>query len=527
MLLMATSIRLSQALIALAGAGLVNACTQIPNSFRLAQQEETFSSTQAVNTKLDMLWVIDNSGSMDVSQKAIHQGFKSFAEKYMKPTWDIRVAVITTDTYLAHPAFANHLNSVYYGSGTNSPYLGMKEANGNPARKTPFVNPSWAPNLVSSQGTFTNGVKWKQQFPLWGPNWAKLLPGNHDGPMTTLCWEGSAGFFGGVSQCWIRDDETGNQGPERCAFPGPGEDSTTQCVNTVMNDTVHSGKPIIATLPPEGVSANGAWTQGLVRDFLVNLSVGISGYGRERAFGSILQLLSDNEVEGAAYRFFRPGSLRVIVLVGDEDDQTMVIPSPLPSGFSANTYFSVSYCTSKTIDGYTYKVPECPQPSRLMPVSTVKQKLDDFFIDLDQGAEDSPNYFVVSITPLSGVSIQSLHNDRGTKEVDRADRFLALGDLVGNGSMAMDLTATDYSPMLDQIGQAIVEKKAVFQLNREPTAEEDMLVFVRHADGSVTYLKYDQFTVSGNLLTITDLDFVLSLSVSDQIVINYQPKSVL
>src|SRR5262245_6898423 len=89
---------------ALASAFL-SACTgQLPSSFRLQQQEEVFKSTQEINTKLDILWVVDNSGSMAGEQAKLRDGFVSFASRYMRPTWDIRLAVITTDTYLANPA---------------------------------------------------------------------------------------------------------------------------------------------------------------------------------------------------------------------------------------------------------------------------------------------------------------------------------------------------------------------------------------------------------------------------------------
>src|SRR5438046_3916422 len=82
-------------------------CTgQLPGAFRLQQASQTFASSQAINTKVDMLWVVDNSASMDPSQKSLRNGFAAFAQKYMQPTWDIQVGIITTDTYLANPRYA-------------------------------------------------------------------------------------------------------------------------------------------------------------------------------------------------------------------------------------------------------------------------------------------------------------------------------------------------------------------------------------------------------------------------------------
>src|SRR4051812_34388538 len=93
---------------------LLSSCTtQLPGSFRFLQQTQTFELD--VNTKIDLLWVIDNSSSMDVSQQKIRNGFKSFAARYLLPTWDIRTAVISTDLYLAHPAFSPYLSKQVAG----------------------------------------------------------------------------------------------------------------------------------------------------------------------------------------------------------------------------------------------------------------------------------------------------------------------------------------------------------------------------------------------------------------------------
>ena len=230
-------------------------CTgQIPNSFRLAQREETFGSELEVNTKIDLLWVVDNSASMDVSQAKLRQGFSAFADKYMQPTWDIRVAVITTDTYMAHPAFAPYLSSAISGTaGWVSPHVQSRLAS--------FVNPLWNPTLVNlATGAFTFGVRFGELVPVWGPNWARLLPGLHDGPIPGLCSELLPYFLNGATQCAIRDDQTVAQGPAKCLNPGPGESSTTQCVNTVVNDTVHSGRTIISTLPPVGTAGENCET---------------------------------------------------------------------------------------------------------------------------------------------------------------------------------------------------------------------------------------------------------------------------
>ncbi len=494
-------------------------CTQQrPNSFRLTQQLESFAVAREINTKVDLLYVVDNSASMDVSQDRLRRGFASFAEKYLRPNWDIRVAVITTDSYMAHPAFRDYLKTAIDGT-TNwtSPYV--------LSRLSTFVNPPWDPNLVNLEsGEFKRGITWGAQVPAWGPNYARLLPGVHDGPIAALCTEQHPYFFHGTAQCRIRDDQTRYTGPLGCLNPGVGESAITQCVNTVENDTVHSGKPILST---QGSSRT------LVPDFMINASVGTSGAGSERGLQSLLQFLTDNERSNTA--FFRPGSQRVLIFLTDEDDQSLRIPSTLPKGFSPYTGFS-SNCPVKNVDGYTYKLSTCPDSEDLISVEGVKAELEGFFTKLDRFMEKKSNYLVIPIVPLTGTALQELQAMRapgdkaagnaGDVAVDRGDRYLELADLVGNGSFALNVAEDDYGSILDQVGRAIVQRKSEFALSREPTSTEDMIVTIIHADTTRTIVPSESYSISGNTLYINDMDFVLSLSSTDQIMVNYQPKTV-
>jgi len=548
----------------LTAATAATGCTgQIPGSFRFRQQLESFKSQQEVNTKVDILWVVDNSSSMDVSQARLRTGFQSFASKYMKPTWDIRVAAISTDTYLANPAFSEYLGKTVPGSvGWTSTYIS--------SRLGTFQNPSWNPSLVNlGTGALTNGIKYGEMVPVWGPNYSRLLPGLHDGPITAFCFEAMPYFFKGVTDCKIRDDQTRATGTAKCLNPGAGESSLSECVNTVQNDTVRSGKGIIQTMPPEGTAGDSAWTEQLVKDFMVNLSTGSSGHGSERGLSSLLQMVADNE--GTDTSFFRQNSLRVVIFVSDEEDQSMRIPASPPVGFNPYTDYACDqaslvdrngsgpitgnngYCCSdgaknctfgskgtscapKTIDGVTYTVSVCPDTAQLIPVSEVKDSMDSFFRNLDQsGSSGDPGYFVVSIVPTTGTAIQTLQSARTTSDtavgtlktiaVDRGDRYIDFGKAVSSDSLALDISAEDYTPILDSIGRKIIEKKSTFALNHAPTGTEDMIVTIRHADGTETTVPSSAIVISEKTLQITDLDLVLTFKSTDQIVINYQPKS--
>jgi hypothetical protein len=584
-----TKVLLSTA--ALLAASALNGCTgQLPGSFRLSQQEQTFSSELSINTKIDLLWVVDNSSSMDIAQDRLRKGFATFAAKYMKPTWDVRVAVITTDTYLADPAWQAYLGAKIVNNGISSPYIIGRLGNfTNPTKFTDpvYANPGFNTSLVdvASTGKFLLGVKYSDMIPVWGANWGKLLPGLHDGPIPGLCYEKLPYFMHTVgshaTNCRVRDAAGANTGAAACLTPGAGESAISQCVNTLTNDTVHSGKAIIETMPPTGTPADAAWSTGLVNDFTINLTTGTVGHGSERGFGSVLQLISDNEPTANA--FFRAGSLRGIVFVSDEDDQTMTIedvasrPSPftpwshyrcdqagLIAGNSAaianaggnccignscafGDGFSVTgqpnygiTCPSKTVDAHTYTVSYCADAARLKPVTEVKDSLDSFFLGLD-GTTSDPNYFVITITPATGqaiVDLQALRNDDDVNArtvngstlnvvaTDRADRYIALGALVGNGSAVKDMAETNYDSILDDIGKVIVQKKGAFTLVHAPTASEDMIVWLKHQDGTVDVIDASKFTIVDKTLTVTDLTTVLSFKSTDKIVINYQPKNL-
>ncbi|MEK6578893.1 MAG: hypothetical protein AABZ55_06675, partial [Bdellovibrionota bacterium] len=451
---------------------LNSACTgQITGSIRLMQKEESFSSTQDVNTKIDMLWVVDNTPSMWPSQKKIRDGFRTFADRYMKPTWDIRVATITVDTYLAHPSFSGFLNSVAAtgssqrysrAAGFQSTYLDPASA-ANPRRATPFVTPaSWVTSSISANGTVQGGgVKLRHAIPEYGgadpaqdvsvtnPSmWSRLSAGRHDGPLATLCWTSNSNpFFNGVTQCFVRDQEAAYSGVNDCILGGVGVlDSSVQCVNTLMNNTVRSGRSIISTLPPTGVSPDAAWTEQLYKDFVVNLSGGVSGYPMEKPFNSIQQLLADNEGVASTTKFFRPGALRVIVIVTDEDDQSTAVPGSQITPDSQ--YDPNASCPWKTVDAHTYRLQICPKSAQVLSVPTFKIQMDNFFQTLDGVPGGDPNYFVVTISPLTGAVLKTLHDDNGESassygsvSSDYGTRLFAFSDSVGNGSLKLEIAS--------------------------------------------------------------------------------------
>lgn len=562
--------KLNQSVWIAAGIAL-SACTdQIHNSFRFNQLDESFATTQNINTKIDLLWIVDNSASMDIHQSHLRQAFSAFATKYLKPTWDIQIAVITTDTYLAHTSFDTYMGKKFAPNNWTTTYITNRAGS--------WVNPSWNNSLLNTgTGQFTNGIKYQEVVPVWralgftnGTKYSQLLPGLHDGPIPAICAEGipTGHYYYGQSSCATRDSGA-NTGTSHCLNPSGGETAITQCVNTLQNNTVHSGKAIIKTTPPNGTAGDAAWVQQLTNDFMINATTGAAGHGSERGLASMLQLVNDNESTATA--FFRPGSIRGIMIVSDEEDQSLEYPALPDANFSPYTYYKCDQaslvalnpgkditgngktccsngtcqygaegtsCTQKNIDGYTYTPSICAREDKLMTISSIKSQMDTFFANLDGTDTGSNlNYFSAAIVPLTAASIQSLQSQRDTEDaqipnsiktttVDRGDRYLEFGNLVGNGSLQMDIADTDYSPILTTIGNTIIKKSGVFYLSRTPNGTEDMIVNIKHADNSVVVLNTSQYRLEGKVLSITDVDFLLTLTSSDKLFVNYQPRGL-
>lgn len=93
-----------------AAALLFTACGKSADSFSLLSDGSSFKQNVAyIPRKVDVLWVIDNSGSMASSQQKLASNFKSFIRRFMGPLdangnpttgTDFRMAVVTTDAYL-------------------------------------------------------------------------------------------------------------------------------------------------------------------------------------------------------------------------------------------------------------------------------------------------------------------------------------------------------------------------------------------------------------------------------------------
>jgi hypothetical protein len=81
---------------------LVVGCGKSADSFSLLADGSTYKQSAVyVPRKVDVLWVIDNSGSMASSQANLASHFQAFIAKFQQSDSDFHMAVTTTDAYLA------------------------------------------------------------------------------------------------------------------------------------------------------------------------------------------------------------------------------------------------------------------------------------------------------------------------------------------------------------------------------------------------------------------------------------------
>ncbi len=115
------------AVIAAAGITFLSACDKGGSNFSLLSTSEQYQqATTYIPRKLDVLFVVDNSGSMSSSQASLAANFPSFINFFKTKGYNFRIAVSTTDTYYGDQFVSNGCSLCNQGqtkfrSGTTPP----------------------------------------------------------------------------------------------------------------------------------------------------------------------------------------------------------------------------------------------------------------------------------------------------------------------------------------------------------------------------------------------------------------------
>jgi hypothetical protein len=113
------------------------ACGDDTVSYSLLPEEEIFEQKGVtVNEKMDILWVVDNSGSMRSSQESVANSFNAFINRFATKGYDYKIAVTTTSAFLDQYGSKDPLKSKFRDGTDQTSHSGV------------FVITPQTPNLV-------------------------------------------------------------------------------------------------------------------------------------------------------------------------------------------------------------------------------------------------------------------------------------------------------------------------------------------------------------------------------------------
>ena len=127
MFLTQTKLKIAQKMMLATLAMTAVACDKGAGSFSVLSGNSQFQqSVSFTPRKLDVLFVVDNSGSMQSSQNNLANNFPAFIDKFLDKGYDFRIAVTTTDAFYGDQFVANgcslcNANQTRFRSGTNPP----------------------------------------------------------------------------------------------------------------------------------------------------------------------------------------------------------------------------------------------------------------------------------------------------------------------------------------------------------------------------------------------------------------------
>ena len=107
----------SAGIIMMMSLGLMGCGENTPTFSALADSKIFEQSGTEVNVKIDVLWVIDNSGSMQTSQENLTNNFQSFINDFQVQGFDFQIGVTTTEAYREVVSGVNGISDLRDDSG--------------------------------------------------------------------------------------------------------------------------------------------------------------------------------------------------------------------------------------------------------------------------------------------------------------------------------------------------------------------------------------------------------------------------
>ncbi|MDZ4662662.1 MAG: hypothetical protein SGJ18_13700 [Pseudomonadota bacterium] len=113
-----------------------------PSISLLPEQIRFIQNSTKLNAKVDILWVMDNSGSMQTSQQNVADNFNVFINDFVTKGYDYRIAVTGTDAYRS--LYQNNLSLSKFRDGNGTTHSNVFVIYPN----TPNLIPTFMTNIL-------------------------------------------------------------------------------------------------------------------------------------------------------------------------------------------------------------------------------------------------------------------------------------------------------------------------------------------------------------------------------------------
>ena len=126
----------------------LSSCDKGGSSFSVLSDTNSYQQSSAFEVKprkLDVLFVVDNSGSMSTSQNNLANNFSSFIDRFIDQGYDFKIAITTTDTYYGEQFLTEgcsicNVNQTQFRGVIDMANYDLKQQSGKDLLKLDFAN---------------------------------------------------------------------------------------------------------------------------------------------------------------------------------------------------------------------------------------------------------------------------------------------------------------------------------------------------------------------------------------------------
>src|SRR5690606_10745933 len=121
--------KLQISVLALLGLTL-GACADKSADISILSDTDTFYQSASVNNKIDIVWMVDSSGSMQPYQQNLADNFSSFISDFVTKGYDYNMAVAGTDAWIREVDYKHSTcGSSNYSGNPNTQYYSSADCN--------------------------------------------------------------------------------------------------------------------------------------------------------------------------------------------------------------------------------------------------------------------------------------------------------------------------------------------------------------------------------------------------------------